>query len=93
MMGKGMKNVIRGIVFIIYFPFHLTHQVFCWLFTYLFYHPLEWIWSKCLSFVGCIEFYDRLDCLFGNMLNMYGPLCGPSSFMLSSYLCVIVFTI
>ncbi|WP_062108817.1 hypothetical protein [Bacillus niameyensis] len=41
-----IKYLLRGIVFILYFPFHLTFQIGSFLITYLVVIPFQWLWDR-----------------------------------------------
>lgn len=49
MDNHGLKNIIRGIVFVFYFPFHLLYVSLKWCYQNVIQRPLVWLWAHCLG--------------------------------------------
>lgn len=44
-----LKQLLRGIVFVFYFPFHLLSACISWCYEHLIERPLHWLWDRWIN--------------------------------------------
>ena len=66
---NGVKYILRGIVFIIYFPFHLIYKFINFVWMYVLVVPCSWIWKSLLQPVFRILFAYPLQWIWKNIFQ------------------------